>query len=89
MGMLFFFKKIWKNKGATKDKDFSCVSFSKTCYLWKIILQKDIMKGHIPSFYFLGVWLQHKEINLVLSIAKILQVLYKTDGEEKWERGLL
>jgi hypothetical protein len=38
---------------------------------------------------FLGVWLQHKEINLVLSIAGILQVLHKTDGEEKWERGLL
>jgi hypothetical protein len=29
------------------------------------------------------------EINLVLSIAGILQVFHKTDGEEKWERGLL
>jgi hypothetical protein len=47
------------------------------------------LKGHVPSFQFLGVWLQHKEINLVLSIAGILQVLHKTDGEEKWERGLL
>jgi hypothetical protein len=47
------------------------------------------LKGHVPSFQFLSVWLQHKKINLVLSIAGILQVLHKTDGEEKWERGLL
>jgi hypothetical protein len=48
-----------------------------------------LVKGHVPSFQFLGVCLQHKEINLVLSIAGILHVLHKTDGEEKWERGLL
>jgi hypothetical protein len=45
------------------------------------------MKGHVPSFQFLGVWLQHKAINLVLSIAGILQVLHKTDGEEKLRKG--
>jgi hypothetical protein len=45
------------------------------------------LKGHVPRFQFLDVWLQHKEINLVLSIAGILQVLHKTDGEDKLGKG--
>jgi hypothetical protein len=77
--------------GKNRNFGFCFVQFQEyfLCSFSETQNSRKQVKGHVPSFQFLGVCLQYKEINLVLSFAGILQVLHKTDGEEKWERGLL